>query len=76
MDLFIVLFVIIVGGCWLIAKAVGGAIFEKNEVNTSSFHITEIHHHHHEHKHINIIDEETKKSIFELRDNENKKAPN
>ncbi|OIQ22212.1 MAG: hypothetical protein BM557_02210 [Flavobacterium sp. MedPE-SWcel] len=71
MDFFIVIFVIIVGGCWLVAKSLGSFLFGEDE-NKFTFHSTEIHNHYHEHKHINIIDEETKESIFELKDLDNR----
>lgn len=60
---FIVLFVILVGGGWLMGKAIGSALFpsEKKETYTFVNHITHVHHH--EHKHISLIDEQTKKVV-------------
>lgn len=51
------------------SKWLGEAIFGKDEdkftfVDKSIHH----HHHHHEHKNISIIDDVTKKKIFELKD--------
>jgi len=65
----IALFIICVGGCWLIAKAIGEILFGKSKkdnyfIDKSVHH----HHHHHEHKNISIIDDATKKKILELKD--------
>ena len=65
----LILFIVCVGGCWLIAKSIGEALFGKKEkdnyfIDRSVHH----HHHHHEHKNISIIDDATKKKIFELKD--------
>lgn len=72
----IVLFVVFVGGGWLIGKCIGELLFgEKKE--TYTFNSTHIHNHYHEHKNISIIDDVTKNKIFELKESkENKKAPN
>jgi hypothetical protein len=69
MIFVVVLFVILVGGGWLVGKGVGKALFgEKKEKYT--FQSKHIHHHHHEHKNISIIDDVTKKKIFELKQSE------
>jgi hypothetical protein len=63
------LFVILVGGGWLIGKLLGSALFPNRE-NKHTFIDKSVHHHHHhhEHKNISIIDDVTKKKIFELKD--------
>lgn len=68
MEIFI-LFVFCVGGCWLIAKAIGTLLFGKKE-DSYTFIDRSVHHHHHKHEHRNItvIDGETKKKILELKD--------
>lgn len=63
----IILFVVCVGGCWLIARAIGEALFGKSE-KRNVFIDKSVHHHYHEHKNISIIDDATKKKIFELKD--------
>lgn len=73
----LILFVIFVGGGWLIGKGLGKAMFPYEKEKGNVFIDRSVHHHHHEHKHINIIDEGTKKRIFELKESkENKKAAN
>lgn len=71
--LFLILFVLFVGGGWLIGIAFGSVLFpsEKKEKITFINNIT--HNHFHEHKNISIIDEETKKKIFELKESNNEK---
>ena len=72
-----IVFIVFVGGGWLIGKAAGGLLFPDKKDNRNVFIDRSVHHHHHEHKHINIIDEGTKKRIFELKESkENKKAAN
>lgn len=66
MEIFF-LFIICVGGCWLLFKAIGEAIFGKKEKG-NVFIDKSVHHHHHEHKNISIIDDVTKKKIFEIKD--------
>ena len=73
----LILFVIVVGGGWLIGKGLGNIMFPNEKEKGNVFIDRSVHHHHHEHKHINIIDEGTKKRIFELKESkENKKAAN
>jgi len=69
LQFFFVLFVVLAGGGWMIGKSIGNALFpsEKQEKITFINNIT--HHHYHEHKNISIIDDETKKRIFELKEN-------
>jgi len=64
----LILFVVFVGGGWLIGKSFGNFLFpdEKEEKITFINNIT--HNHYHEHKNISIIDDVTKKKIFELKD--------
>jgi hypothetical protein len=70
----VILFVVLVGGGWLIGKSIGEALFpsEKDKytfIDKSVHH----HHHHHEHKNISIIDDVTKKKIFELKESKDGK---
>lgn len=69
MDIFF-LFVICVGGCWLFFSAIGNALFGKSKKDNYTFVDKSVHHHHHHHNHrnISIIDDATKKKIFELKD--------
>lgn len=74
MDVFIfviVVFVICVGGGKLLGKLAGnvlvGNIKERPTYIDKSVHHHH-HHHTHEHKTVTIIDDVTKKKIFELKD--------
>lgn len=67
----IILFVLCVGVGYVIGKIFGSLFSNSNEKYVDKS--THIHLHNHEHKHINIIDEETKKSVFRLRKNEENK---
>ena len=63
------LFIICVGGCWLLFKAIVEALFGKKDKGyTFTDRSVHHHHHYHEHKNISIIDDATKKKIFELKD--------
>jgi len=64
----LILFIVCVGGCWLVARAIGEALFGKSKKDSYTFIDKSVHHHHHEHKNISIIDDATKKKIFELKD--------
>ncbi len=68
MEIFF-LFIICVGGCWFLFKAIGEALFGKKDKGYT-FNDRSVHHHHHyhEHKNISIIDDVTKKKIYELKD--------
>ena len=70
MEIFF-LFIICVGGCWLVFKAIGEALFGKKDKG-HTFVDRSVHHHHytnnHNHSNISIIDDVTKKKIFELKD--------
>ena len=61
------LFIICVGGCWLVFKAIGEALFGKRE-KRNVYIDRSVHYHKHEHRNISIIDDATKKKIFELKD--------
>ena len=80
MVLFLlILFILLVGGGWFVGKFIGGILFPTNE---KTYIDKSVHHHHyhnttvhnHEHKSISIIDDETKRKIFELKESQNKKA--
>jgi len=70
---FVILFIVLVGGGWSIAKSFGNFLFpgEKEEKTTFINNITHVHYH--EHKNISIIDEETKKKIYEHKESNEKK---
>lgn len=70
---FIVLFIVLVGGGWMVGKSVGNALFPAKKKDHYTFinHITHVHHH--EHKNISIIDDATKKRIFELKESKDGK---
>jgi len=71
MIAFIILLVLGGGGGWLIGKLIGhlfAGLFYKEKEETYNFNYTHIHHHHHEHKNISIIDDATKRKIFELKE--------
>lgn len=75
MTFLFILFIVLVGGGWLLGKSVGGALFPDKSDERITYVDRSIHHHYHEHKNINIIDDVTKKKIFELNEY-NKKSPN
>jgi hypothetical protein len=65
----LVMFTIFVGGGWLLGKLFGGFLFpDREEKDRNVFIDKSVHHHYHEHKNISIIDDVTKKKIFELKD--------
>jgi len=69
MWIFIIfIFVFFVGGGWLIGKLLGNLFFPEMDKNRNVFIDRSVHHHYHEHKNISIIDDVTKKRIFELKD--------
>jgi hypothetical protein len=72
MVFVIVLFFVLIGGGWLLGKGVGQALFEEKK-EKYTFNSTHVHHHYHEHKNISIIDDSTKKKIFELKESEEHK---
>lgn len=71
MGLLFWLFVVFVGGGWLIGKLLGGFLFPDKKDDKFTFIDKSVHYH--EHKSINIIDDATKQKIFELKES-NKKA--
>lgn len=68
MWLILILFIVLVGGGWLVGKAIGNALFPDEKKETYTFVNNITHNHYHEHKNISIIDDETKKRIFELKE--------
>lgn len=71
MWFIIVLFIVFVGGGWVIGKAIGKALFGQSEdkyIDKSVNYYTENHYHSHEHKNITIIDEQTREKILELKE--------
>ncbi|TDE53752.1 hypothetical protein [Flavobacterium sp. GT3P67] len=69
MGFILFLFVVLVGGGWLVGKSIGELLFpDKEGKNTFIDKSVHHHHHHHEHRNISIIDDATKKKIFELKD--------
>jgi len=69
MWIFIIfLFIFFVGGGWLIGKLLGNLFFPERDKNRNVFIDRSVHHHYHEHRNISIIDDVTKKKIFELKD--------
>ncbi|OCB77946.1 hypothetical protein LPBF_03090 [Flavobacterium crassostreae] len=70
MEIFF-LFIICVGGCWLVFKAIGVALFGKSKKDQFTFIDKSVHYHLHDnkqaHQHIHIIDDTTKKKILELK---------
>lgn len=64
----IVMFIVFVGGGWLIGKSIGNALFPSERRERNVYIDKSVHHHYHEHKNISIIDDVTKKKIFELKD--------
>jgi len=59
-----ILFIVCVGGCWLVFKSIGEAIFGKPKENGITIIDNSVHYH--EHKSINIIDDQTKKNVYEI----------
>jgi multidrug efflux pump subunit AcrB len=59
MDFIIVLFVVIVGGCWLLFRAIGNAIFPK-ENDKTTFVDKSVHHHYHDNRSVHVNGEEFK----------------
>jgi ABC-type nickel/cobalt efflux system permease component RcnA len=80
MEIFF-LFVICVGGCWLVFKAIGEALFGKSEKDKYTFVDKSVHYHKHytkeDHQHLHVIDEKTKSELIEyheIKKVENKKT--
>lgn len=77
----VVIFIVFVGGGWLIGSSVGSALDKMlgSKEDKPTYIDKSVHHHYHttvhnhEHKNISIIDEATKKKIFELKESKNEK---
>jgi len=75
MGFLLVLFIVLVGGGWLLGKSIGNALFPKEEdpmdywKNYKEPPVINNHYHTHVHTHQNltIIDDETKKKILEIK---------
>lgn len=61
MGFLLFLFIVIVGGCWLIGKLVGEAIFGKAS-KTDTYIDKSVHHHYHDNRSVHV-DKETFKSL-------------
>jgi len=73
LGLFFVLFIVLVGGGWVFGKSIGNVLFPSEKKENITFINNITHQHYHEHKNISIIDDETKKRIFELKENKDEK---
>lgn len=68
MWFFVLLFIILVGGGWLIGKAIGSLLFPEGEEKPTyidksvNYHF---HTHKHDHKNLTVIDEETHRKGIE-----------
>ncbi len=75
MGFLLVLFIVLIGGGWLLGKSIGNGLFPKEEdpmdywkkykeppVINNHYH-THVHHH----QNLTIIDDETKKKILEIK---------
>jgi hypothetical protein len=72
--IFIVaIFIFFVGGGWLLGKLFGNFLFPKENEDKFIFIDKSVHHHHHEHKTITVIDDVTKKKVFELKESKDEK---
>lgn len=71
----LVVLVVFAGLGRAIGRGLGGFLFPEEKEKNPTFVDKSIHHHYHshEHKNISIIDDETKKKIFELKENNEKK---
>lgn len=71
MEFIMILFIVLVGGGWIIGKSIGKLLFPNDQetyIDKSVHYHTTINNHKHEHRNISIIDEQTKKQIFKLKD--------
>jgi len=66
MDFIFILFIVLVGGGWLVGKLVGNVLFPDKKEDTFTFIDKSVHYH--EHKNISIIDDTTKQKILELKE--------
>lgn len=68
MEFLLILFIVLVGGGWLLGKGIGNLLFGETK---QTYVDRSVHHHHYhndnrsEHKHISIIDEQTKQKVKE-----------
>lgn len=78
----LVLFIILVGGGWVLGKGLGKMLFPNDRetyIDKSVHYHTTVINHNHEHKNISIIDDETKEKVIVYQksiDLKNKKATN
>ena len=70
MSLIFWLFIVFVGGGWLVGKLLGSFLFPNKKDDKYTFVDNSVHYH--EHKSINIIDDTTKQKIFELKESKEK----
>lgn len=56
----IILFVVCVGGCWLIFTTVGGILFGKSDKSTFVDKTTHIHNHYHDNRSVHVDGEKIK----------------
>jgi diacylglycerol kinase family enzyme len=60
MGFLLMLFILCVGGCWLLAKLFGEAMFGKSD-NKNTYVDKSVHHHYHDNRSINVDGETFKK---------------
>jgi hypothetical protein len=68
MWFFVLIFIILVGGGWLIGKFIGSILFPDREEKPTYIDKSVNHHYHthiHEHKNLTVIDEETHRKGLE-----------
>ena len=61
---FLILFIVLVGGGWLIGKSFGNFLFPSKKEEKITFINNITHNHYHEHKNISIIDDKTKEEVI------------
>lgn len=67
--LIILLFVVLVGGGWSLAKSFANLIFREEKTTFVDKSVTNVYHTHlHQHRNISIIDDATKEKILNLND--------
>jgi len=60
MDFVIALFIVCVGGCWLIARLIGSAIFGKDSDTKPTYIDKSVHYHLHDNRSVFLNDEKFK----------------
>jgi hypothetical protein len=68
MWFFVLLFIVLVGGGWLVGRFIGELLFPEREEKPTYIDKSVNHHYHthiHEHKNLTVIDEETHKKGLE-----------